>query len=344
MHIVPSPENRETITAELSYEQPYRFRLWLAVIEDSAALGMGFRAYLSHVRSSLDLWVRSGIAFLNPKNEPLNLEALTADDLWGFLGKKNQAPHGPKRYIEAAKVAVLDVYMKKKFPNLASTFGAAELGPEFAAVLRSFFSRGLLEEPPTDHIAPWSGIYISGGGVDAQSILRARREGKVFGFVIRAVMLRPSDRSDFCIAHKVILPMLPSYLHESSRSLVEWDKITYLIDHHRPKETLIYSGLGLVSHGRDESRNVEVSLMLRDRTTYRPSLSQFVIRRFDGGEEDGWDEVVRYVAHGYEAIGDQVVQPYLYCRNDKIPVEGDHYSNECLSTLKELYDELGREP
>lgn len=81
MQIVLDAEKRETIKADLAYDQPYRFKLWLAVVEDSATLGMGFRAYFSHIRSSLDLWEKSGLFFVNAKNQRLNLDVLKADDL-----------------------------------------------------------------------------------------------------------------------------------------------------------------------------------------------------------------------------------------------------------------------
>lgn len=224
MHIIANTDKKEAIKAELSYDQPYRFKLWLAVVEDSTNLGMGFRAYLSHVRSSLAIWEQSDIVFVNSKNQSLNLDALKADDLWGFLGKKDEQPQGPKRHIDASKVAVLDVYMKKRFPALAATFAKSTISPEVAAVLRSFFSGGLSSEPEADFIEPWSGIYISADHLDAQSILRARRIGEIPKFVVRAVMFRPSARPEFCVAHKIILPFIPDYMNDGGRNIEEWKK------------------------------------------------------------------------------------------------------------------------
>lgn len=276
MHIV---EKREVIKANLAYEQPYRFKLWLAAVEDSTSLGMEFRAYLSHIRSSLHIWEKSGTAFVNVKNERLNLDALKADDLWGFLGKREQQPQGPKRYIDPIKIAVLDVYIKKKYPTLAATLSKSTISPEVAAVLRSFFNRGLASEPEADTIGPWSGIYVSLDNLDAHSILSARRRGEIPRFFVRAVMFQPSEQAEFCIAHKVIMSFKFEYINNRHNDFANLQNFLHIANHYSTKDTVIYSGIALVAYGGITNYDVRLPLMLRDRTTYEPHSSQFYIRR-----------------------------------------------------------------
>ncbi len=346
MRLVESVGDQATIKADLAYEQPYRFKLWLAVVEDLSSLGMGSRAYLSHVRSSLQLWERAGTVFLNAKGAPLNLDALRADDLWGFLGKRSEEPQGPKRNIDSSKVAILDVYIKKKYPTLAATFGSSSISPEVAAVIRSFFEKGLASETyadPVDYVAPWSGIYVSTSQVNAQSIIRSRRLGEIPHLVVRAVMLRPTKRPQFCVAHKAIIPLRPEYMRQEAGMKAEWNKVSALIEHHKPKEKVIYNGIALLSRMSKTHADINISLMLRDRTTYQPCLSQFVIHRYDDVGEDNFDDTVRSVILGRELVNEDYSIPYKYCISDNFRIKSDIYTDKLFDDLDKLYFSLGEE-
>lgn len=71
----------EIIETRADYTQPYRFQLWVALVEDMSLLGMGYRAYYSHVFECFRSWQSQGISFVNHKGKPLFLDALNADDV-----------------------------------------------------------------------------------------------------------------------------------------------------------------------------------------------------------------------------------------------------------------------
>lgn len=239
------------------------------------------------------------------------------------------------------KLAVLDVYMKKKYPALAATFAKSTISSEVAAVLRSFFNKGLASEQVADFVNQWSGIYIAVDTPDAKAIVRMQKRGEVPKFSITAIMLRSSDRPDFCVAHKVVLPFKPEYMHENARNIDEWYKVKALIEHHSPRDTKIYSGIALVPKGlRLGSRtDIRLSLMLRDRTTYEPCLGQLEISRatYHYGENP------LITQYSYECVGELWGKSYFYCNNFEAMLNIKRFSSNFIKELESLYDMLGEE-
>ena len=71
MKVIGSKE--PVIRTRTDYHPSYRFRLWVALVEDMDLLGMEYRAYHSHISESFRAWEAQGTEFRNAKDKKLNL-------------------------------------------------------------------------------------------------------------------------------------------------------------------------------------------------------------------------------------------------------------------------------
>ena len=135
-----SENSIRSIITDTDYSPQYRFRLWIALVDDMDFLGMGYRAYHSHIMRSCQEFQKTGYEFLHPRGFELNLSQLMPDDLYGFLGKSSEHPTGPARNIKVNKFAVLDAFFKVKFPERAAAFKDSTIFESLACVGRMFFA------------------------------------------------------------------------------------------------------------------------------------------------------------------------------------------------------------
>lgn len=338
---IRSQSEQEQVRAELAYSETYRFRLWIAVLEESSALGMGFRAFRSHVRRSLKLWSDAGTVFLSFKGGALNLDALTDDDLWGFLGKKDERPQGPKRHIQAQKLAVLDVFFKKQYPALARLFGAEQISNELTANLAMFFTAANQTSNEAKRLAAFEAIE----GVYVQKLVQIEPPDKHnafldprYQFIVAVFMFSLDKSSGRCAAHKIELPLRSSFITPEGS---HWrsDEFMSHLERFSISETVVYSGIALISKPRFNQAIMQLSCILRDRTTYDPHLAMFVVSgdanipgRRSGMEwaTGGW-----HIAYDYcgKKLSDMI-------ENEERP---GHYTKEMFREIFEFYSRLGLE-
>ncbi|WP_113154826.1 hypothetical protein [Nitratireductor sp. OM-1] len=145
MNLMNSQNPFRTITAESNYSPEYRFRLWQALVDDISLLKVGYRAYYSHMMRSFRDWKSGGVKFVHPNGAPINLDELTRDDLYGFLGKEHQRPLGPSRNIHHFKFAVIDVFFKTKYPVVARAFADDGLLESLGKVATMFYGQANID-------------------------------------------------------------------------------------------------------------------------------------------------------------------------------------------------------
>lgn len=217
----------EGIETETAYTDAHRFRIWSAIVDDMDLLGKGYRAYHTHIFESFRKWEAQGIGFFNPRGKSLYLDALKADDLYGFLGRKEQLPKGPKRKIETSKVAVLDAFLRAKFPKLSVSQPSGEAPMALAQMAEAFY--GLIGEDASNKknlsstVRALDGIFIhSPFFADDDLEMMVHHMGKPgWGFPLIIVNGRP--QSGYCVVHKVFLPIRSEYFKAYAIDGEYWD-------------------------------------------------------------------------------------------------------------------------
>ncbi len=212
------------------------------------------------------------VQFLNAKSEPLWIEALKADDLWGFLGKRDNEPSGPKRKIQADRLAILDVYFKKKFPNIALAFGKKDVSLELSNTIKFFYPSIVSNDQFAEKFKNWSGLYISQSELASVVINRESPAGYPYKFIVSAMILQYIEERKYFIAHKIDMPLRLKYLNEDSLGKNLIKSVADTLKRGTKDETVIFSGIGLASNS-----GKELVCMLRDRTTYDPYFAKFDI-------------------------------------------------------------------
>ncbi len=151
----------QVIKTEAIITDAYRFHVWRTIWEDSIVLGMGYRSYHSHILETLNRATVNGTSFLNPKGQPLRLDALERDDLKGFLGKKNPNAIGPGVRIRPPKFWVLDAFVRIEHPNCALFLDQEALKRSLLTSARAYFQRPDAESTYLHHTAKYiKGIYV----------------------------------------------------------------------------------------------------------------------------------------------------------------------------------------
>lgn len=340
-------QTRDVIVAELTYAETYRYRLWLAAVEDSATLGMGFRAYYAHVLASLDLWKKAGTDFLNGRGGPLSPDILKVDDLWGFFGKKEDNPKGPQRRIQDGKLAVLDAYFKKKYPELASSFSKKVITLELSSILRSFYSAtddgNFFSADSEDLLQSICGVYIKPPLIDLRYIRAKLKDGGSVKLTINVIMLSQDAASNNCIVHILYVPLRSEYISEKSMELGKAGELGDVLAHHSPPETVVLSGLGLIAGKRISGDRISVSSFLRDRVTYEPYLTNIDVVRHEYDYPDS-KYITKYLFEGYN-YGNS--NNFIYCGNKTNDLEQlldiSGCSEKFLDYIFDKYHLLGAE-
>jgi len=151
--------NEQIFQAEEQYDRNYRARVWKSLWEDREKLGMGYRAYHSHMFTNFEFWASRGYKFLNAHGGEINIDELKPDDLNGFLGKRSEVSAGPARQITHNKLSVIDVYFKAKYPALAVTFSQTGAVSSLSDVLSQFFYKHNVDRVENT-VSENSGVYL----------------------------------------------------------------------------------------------------------------------------------------------------------------------------------------
>ncbi len=289
--------SEKTIRTRIDYSDAQRFQIWSAIIEDMDLLGKGYRAYHTHIFESFKKWEAQAIEFQNPKGKSLFLDALKADDLYGFIGRKNQLPKGPKRKLEASKIAVLDAFLKAKFPKISSLPPSGEPPVAHAQMADAF--NGLLNQGDSKNhdltriVEALDGIFIHSPFFADEELERMVFHMGEPGWGFPLIMVNSRPRSSYCVVHKVFLPIRSEYFEKYAIDSDYWEN-----DYHDPEdrdlaqkiraridtknqnlndEIEVWSGAGVVVPHDYANPMVTLECILKHRLSGEPDISSLLI-------------------------------------------------------------------
>lgn len=348
--VLRTVSSAQVITTDDAYGATYRFRLWRATVDDMTTLRMGFRSYYAHVLGSLYIWKKNGVLFQSAKGTILNFESLKQDDLWGFLGKKEDQPSGPKRNISSGKVAVLDAYFRYKFPILARTFAKSNVAPELAMLLNGYFHPNVdFTIDAEQRLREIEGVYVCRLDYSEIKVRQAIRAGNREFFRCEALIVRHNKEMNYLAIHKIAVPIKIDYINESIRSSI----ICNYINHHKDSQSLIYSGVGILNTHRFSTDSIlSIACLLRERATYAAYAGEFWFFRkeIEDNNSDVWslsrDEY--FVATSALVLqGKDFQNRYIYLGSNEL--YGLHvwermgYNIAFRDIIRDLYESLGTE-
>lgn len=300
--------SRNVVRACADYPSAYRHQLWIAVLDDITALGMGYRAYYGHIRRSLEDWRKLGTSFVTASGEHLNCDALTSDDLWGFLGKEASRPSGPVRKISSPKIAVIDVFLKTKYPELCGVFEARDPVIPLSAAVRNFFSFPGVADLGRQELDALnesvSGVYVPNEAITASDLLASKKRNQNFGKYLTAYIVNSVPGRQLCVVHRVETPMSIRYLrHDFFKTSGIGEKLR-AIERHKPAQSNVWSGIAYSSTVKGGLLREKFLCILRDRTTYEPLTTELQFTRGlpeeeNGGLPDGSANIANEVAGGW---------------------------------------------
>lgn len=339
---------KDTVRTRAEYSLSFRFRLWIALVEDMDLLNMGYRAYHSHIFESFSTWRSGGVNFENSRGRELNIDALKIDDVYGFRGKREQAPLGPKRNIEPAKLSVLHAFFSKKYPELAASFDKNAPISELTTILRSFYTNELDANFSSNDLSDIcrlsDGIYLPCISITANGIRRAMKEGRPFLRTVPIFFVCSGLKRDSCIVHKVEFPFRGSYLKQDSIDYEDFARLKTWMDRHAAQETQIYSGVGIPAASEFQSGNPSLLCVLRDRVLYSPCTSTLEILRMEEGED--LEDPYWITVGAREKSGDDIWRSFLFCQGGKHydMIKNDIcFSADFITDLIDLKTSLGME-
>jgi hypothetical protein len=346
-HVKVVEIKQKIIRTRTDYSQPYRFRLWVALVEDMALLGMGYRAYCSHIFESYRAWKAQGIEFRNAKGGTLILDALTQDDLYGFLGKTEQAPIGPKRKIELSKFSVLDAFFQVKYPTLAASFEVDTPILELVSIFHAFFSKEITtnysEQDLLELHESIDGIYFPKPRISIAELRRAMQNGETYKRTIPIFIVNSGAGKRYCVVHRVEFPLHSNYLRVETSEQNMMSLLRPWLERHKPSETVIHSGIGLIAPSEFGSKNPSLACILRDRVLYRPCLTNLAILRTDIGDIDETEWVI---SGAIESSWQYSWMGYRFCKSlghyATMRTEVS-YSADFINDIFEMKNQLGLE-
>lgn len=274
----------QVIKTRIEYSETFRFNLWLALLEDMDFLGKGYRAYHSHMFESFKKWHAQGVEFQNARGGTLNLDALKTDDLYGFLGKKNQLPKGPKRKIENKKIAVIDAFFQRKYPTSSASFESGVDPVEVASSITSFLSSTEGDEHSAnfvqDTVESLDGVLIHNPNVADDLELMLRMGGKnEWGIPVFILNKGPNRQS--LVVHKVVLVPQTRYFETYFLDDDDYQPTLFSRLQKLPEVDLaeleVWSGVGVVTPLNTFNPLVQVDCVLRERESKQSHVSSLQV-------------------------------------------------------------------
>ena len=350
-----------SIRTQTEYTDSHRFRIWSAIVEDMDLLGMGYRAYHSHIFESFRKWEAQGFEFLNPKGGRLFLDALKADDIYGFLGRKKQLPKGPKRKLETSKIAVFDAFLTAKFPKLPGFIPPGELSLVHSQMANAF--NGIIDDNTVkkDNIssilAALDGIFIHNPFFASDDLeIMIRHMGET-GWGIPLFFVNSRPHSGFCIVHKVYLPIRSEYFENRVIDSNDWEFPCFPVAR-KPHPTRrmeidsrnqngknsieIWSGIGIVIPHNYSNPMATLECILKHRESGESDISRLLIE--SEYERCGDDFTIPSHAtteliHNRQGVFAFLKKRAHFDRIQKIRI----HSSEFADAIFEIKDKLGYE-
>lgn len=270
--------DKKTFIAADVYDSLYRYRLWRACNDDMNRLGMGYRAYRMHIDSTFDALLDGGYQFHNSLGKPLVFTALSPDDLYGFLGRKINAPKGPARELTLRKIQVLDAYFHAYYPTIARAFSSRNEFSALASVGTLFFANPEVDDISEEQLAAISGAYVCNEvSFEAQinSAFPSTPSEDIFRIPV-IFIIHPPERS-FVMVHKLLLRPKNEYFLHDTRFWKIYVKAKQLVEEHKfelPEDTIAFQGIGFPARRiDDDSDSLHLSSIMRDRVTKAPYIT-----------------------------------------------------------------------
>lgn len=332
--------SKQIISSEVDYDKGYRFRLWVTAVEDSATLGMGFNAYHSHMLRSLHAWRDQGVRFTNPRDRDINFDALTKDDLFGFLGKKNSQMEGPVRNIKNFKVAIIDIFLKFKFPELCASFRNSDDVTSLRAAILNFHSgkepadysfkrlRKFLNEDDALFISHprYDQIYDINDGYDVDDFL----------YYIKCFHFTQRNYSGTLNATRLEIPIHPNMVKAGSEIFRFLDKKQFRYEYMRGIQ--VFRGFGVpIEYKSQHMKQTRISCILRDELLNTPHFENVsFLHQIVGGKEKSFFCITDFIEH-YRC------PDYVLCNDIEIRYENKNwiYTRKFIKDTKNLINKIG---
>ncbi len=268
MDAKPTEDSSKLIVTDTDYSPEYRFRLWVALVDDLDFLGMGYRSYHSHIMRSFQEWSKLGYKFIHPRGHDLNLPELTHDDLYGFLGKSSDHPTGPARNIKVHKFAVLDAFFKTKYPERAAAFKEAHVLEALAYAGRMFLAGSDAKETPKDGEYTLSHFINLMNGVYFNESVEQFAEGN--NYYLSVYLFKPAPGKKYAYVWKIFFPFEQVCI-DSIQS--DKGKNEPIDDGYNTNPIVIYEGIGFFARSSLTDTELDLVCMTRDRRTYFPGTA-----------------------------------------------------------------------
>ena len=317
--------NDKIIYAEHEYDLEYQQNLWIALWDDFDRVGKGNQYYINQMKRDFDFFTKPqvGYKFLTSQGAPLDVTALTKDDIYGFKGKRTDKPTGPGRDLTPAKLAVLDVFFKAKFPLYASAFKSTETLAALVKIFRLYFSK------PDDNIVQDLGLEtFSGAFIGSAQTLKNRYSQIVAGdfdiydLHIPVFVLKYVNNLRHLVVHKILLPVNDGCFANNSELLDLFQKAKSAYEYKFQKlkpQTYIFSGGGFPIYDVEQELGVKFLCVMRDRTTYAPEIDH--VRFGNTGEMVGRAEAApaQIGSKGEEYLNTDVLSEFLNKYRESTP-------------------------
>lgn len=280
--------NRDILIAEASPTEAYRYQAWRALWEDCTVLGMGYRAYHSHMMDTLVLAEKRGVKLKNPKGENLQISALTRDDLKGFLGRKNLLATGPGLRLTPQKFWVVNVFAKLRHPECVSYLDQERLFSSLLASARTYFLKPGNVARSVNPILRWSaGAYVPTMKKEMLPSLLADENFHVGMLTLPAYIIYFDARSlifksdiEYCLFKKFEFPITRDKLKNGDGTwydLADYDRLQKKYGFGEDRPSSYYEGFGIFSP-HSGIHDVSINLFGRHGTRYTPFFSRLTLR------------------------------------------------------------------
>ncbi|AXX97821.1 hypothetical protein [Profundibacter amoris] len=344
--------NQKSICAALRFEPEYRFRLWQALIDDIELLGVGHGKYLDQIHDSFSIWHETGYDFHHPNGNPIDLDALTKDDLYGFIRGYKSGASGPTRKISHNKVAVLDVFLKAKYPYLVAAFDQSKAFETLLLISNALFGNfaaPVARNASGEFLNDITGVYI----LKTRDVITGDRfktnRPQIIRYGIPVIIITETPTTSFCVVHKLIIPIAEKYF--SARFLYEIGCNSQFPFSQDPASTTtnqdqIFSGVAVPGRTTIDENNWLLNCLCRERSTYEP---YFMSLAYNFAQREEVNKLKPLSVEQKNLEASEYLFQTFNCKYLKVDIfnvyssEKMRYSGAFYDHLKEYYHNLGAE-
>ena len=260
------------IETRAGYSLERRRKAWEIVLGHLKSNGQGHGSYLKMVQRSIASAQESGVSIKDFRGVPIDVEAISKDDLFGFLGGTKNPGNGPQRRISDYKLAILDAYFRlvreEKWLRFDDQFGG------LYGTLEHFWS-GAHAPMTSFYEGANASAWITSQSAVSEKIQRASDGRSLSSLNVTAVGFSQTEKKSIFRVTQVRIPCSSSYF---SPSYEFFDKLRYSVggieEHHTGIS--IATGAGCLVH--QSLGRCQVYTALRDDITREPRGSNLEIR------------------------------------------------------------------